>query len=177
MGKRRGKINNETLLTHRPLWHRKWLIEHLKNLKLPLSKLEFHLNVKQSMTSSSIHSFPPPLNSSFFRKKKLCWTGTRLQQQRHVNVFAPITYSHRFLISNFHCREIHKIEHPKPPGFWSFLFPPFIVSPASRSADILWYSGSCNHFAIRRKVSRPDFNFDQGFGFRSRSDKVPCEWQ
>ena len=51
----------------------------------------------------------------------------------------------------------------------------FSFSPANRNADILWYSGSWSHFAIRLNVSRPDFNFDHGFGFRSKSESVPCE--
>lgn len=28
---------------------------------------------------------------------------------------------------------------------------------------------------MRRKVSRPDFSFDHGFGLRNRSDSVPCD--
>lgn len=49
--------------------------------------------------------------------------------------------------------------------------------PASLSADILWNSGSCNHFHILLNVSRPDFSFDHGFGFLKRSLSVPCDLQ
>lgn len=45
--------------------------------------------------------------------------------------------------------------------------------PASLSADILWNSGSCSHFHIRRNVSRPDFNLLHGLGFLKRSLSVP----
>jgi len=48
-----------------------------------------------------------------------------------------------------------------------------VHSPANLRADILWNSGSWSHFHMRRKVSRPDFSFDQGLGLRSKSDSVP----
>jgi len=48
-----------------------------------------------------------------------------------------------------------------------------VYSPANLRADILWNSGSWSHFHMRRKVSRPDFSFDQGLGLRSKSDSVP----
>lgn len=47
--------------------------------------------------------------------------------------------------------------------------------PASRSADIRWNSGSCSHFHIRLKVSRPDLSFDHGLGLRNKSERVPCD--
>ena len=50
-----------------------------------------------------------------------------------------------------------------------------LLLPASLRADILWNSGSCSHFHILLKVSRPDFSLLQGLGFLSRSDRVPWE--
>ena len=50
-----------------------------------------------------------------------------------------------------------------------------IFLPAKRRADILWNSGSWSHLNIRLKVSRPDLSFDQGFGLRSRSERVPWD--
>lgn len=50
-----------------------------------------------------------------------------------------------------------------------------VFLPAMRSADIRWNSGSCSHLNMRRNVSRPDFSFDHGFGFRNRSERVPCD--
>lgn len=57
---------------------------------------------------------------------------------------------------------------PAPPGRAALL-------PARRSADMRWNSGSCSHFHILRKVSRPDLSLLQGLGLRSRSESVPCE--
>lgn len=51
----------------------------------------------------------------------------------------------------------------------------FLLHAASLRADILWNSGSCSHFHILRNVSRPDFSLLHGFGFRKRSERVPCD--
>lgn len=53
----------------------------------------------------------------------------------------------------------------------------FLLQAAKRSADMRWNSGSCSHFHILRKVSRPDLSLLQGLGFRSRSERVPWERQ
>ena len=51
----------------------------------------------------------------------------------------------------------------------------FLLQAAIRRAAIRWNSGSWSHFFMRRKVSRPDFSFDQGLGLRKRSERVPWD--
>lgn len=95
----------------------------------------------------------------------------------HISMIFSTAYTWASL-TNMFVVTIYKTYHElifKTPGIVIIIILLFsLISPANRKADILWYSGSWSHFAMRLKVSRPDFNFDQGFGFRNKSDNVPC---